>query len=144
MLNPATSYGTEIHMDSPRVDDFTKENYKTDTVVLAGDAAQATEYLEGTPLAVLTGGANLGKYVPYDPAGANGADTCVGLLAKSGGITADALYVVDRTGTQVAQDMVSAIFYSGRFDYAVLTALGLDATAIGQLNGQVTGNVFSF
>lgn len=86
------------------------------TAVTAG-ANGLKEVKGGTVLAKLTGGAQVGKYVPYVAAGANGAGTAVGLAFVSYNL---------QYGDIVGSLLVQASVYEARvtgMDAAAKTAL---------------------
>lgn len=143
MPQVAPNFGKIVAMDSPRSEEYIKEHYDSNSIVIAGSTTATESLTEGTPMAKLTGGADVGKYVKYDSAGANGADVCVGLLANMS-IPASSRFRVKADGSKEATDTMASLYSKGKFDSDQLTALGLDATAIGQLDGAVVGNVFSF
>jgi hypothetical protein len=84
-------------------------------VAAAGDGTKIVK--GGTVLAKLTGGAQVGKYVPYAAAGANGAATAVGLAFTDYNL---------QWGDIVASLLVQASAYEARvfgMDAAAKTAL---------------------
>lgn len=147
MNNPNTRYGETIKPTDLLVDKFVEGDYKTLARVLAGESGATVDYPQGTPVAEITadGDPNEGKLVKYDPAGTDGSEVCVGLLANN------LVRATDRTrkdadGNDEATDVQISVFVpggGGRFVKAVLDNLGLDATAIGQLGATVDGDYLS-